>query len=383
MALPKNSSLTHVSEGGVAGVVSKLESQPLQLAPAQDSAFNQARVPLIPIACWRAEDIRFAFDSSFVQPEMQKELTHLREIREELKKNLPAAGSATPLTVYPPITIFAHADPVGSDDYNKSLSGRRAISVYALLTRNTSLWEELFSTPLGNDQWNPNAINSALAALGDSDVSHFQSRHGLPATNHCDAATRKALFLEYMNQLCGSDFRLNPQDDFLAGTDPGGKGDYQGCSEFNPTLLFSENDTNEFNKPENHPSRNAANAPNRRVLVLLFEPLTKIVAAQWPCPRAKEGVHACRARFWSDGEKRRQPSAVPRRYVKTADTFACRFYDRLAGPSPCEGNLVVLADWRARRVAPIESDPFVDPALPKNDPLREGELAVEDGSEWL
>jgi len=28
-----------------------------------------------------------------------------------------------------PLSVFGHADPVGSDDYNKALSGRRAMAV--------------------------------------------------------------------------------------------------------------------------------------------------------------------------------------------------------------------------------------------------------------
>ena len=43
-------------------------------------------------------------------------------------------------------------------------------------------------------------------------------------------------------------------------------------------------------------------------------------------------------RFFSDGETRRS-SRLPdetRKFENTEDTFACRFYHRLSGPSPCE-----------------------------------------------
>src|SRR6202040_1126607 len=36
-----------------------------------------------------------------------------------------------------PISVFGHADPVGDDEYNKHLSGRRATGIYALLLSST------------------------------------------------------------------------------------------------------------------------------------------------------------------------------------------------------------------------------------------------------
>ena len=48
-----------------------------------------------------------------------------------------------------PLSIFGHADPVGNDEYNKGLSGRRATVIYALLISNSDpntavrLWEEV------------------------------------------------------------------------------------------------------------------------------------------------------------------------------------------------------------------------------------------------
>jgi hypothetical protein len=41
--------------------------------------------------------------------------------------------------------------------------------------------------------------------------------------------------------------------------------------------------------------------------------------------------------FWPDGEQRRQPGDEQREYAKTGNTVACRWYDRFARPSPCEG----------------------------------------------
>lgn len=147
----------------------------------------------------------------------------------------------------PPISIFGHADPVGDDEYNKRLSGRRATAIYALLTRKTKLWEELYSQLYGRDNWGLAAIQTMLRALGRDPgpitsslntetreiVKAFQQEQGLRPDGDPGPKTRKTLFLAYMDQLCGKDFVLDPHKDFLArGQDPGGKGDYQGCGVF-------------------------------------------------------------------------------------------------------------------------------------------------------
>jgi hypothetical protein len=75
----------------------------------------------------------------------------------------------------------------------------------------------------------------------------------------------------------------------------------------------------------------------------------------------KEGVAACKARFWSDGEARRNPGDTQRRYEDTHDTFACRFYDRLAMRSPCEAS-AAMATFHVRLCDfdknPIANAPF-------------------------
>jgi hypothetical protein len=68
----------------------------------------------------------------------------------------------------------------------------------------------------------------------------------------------------------------------------------------------------------------------------LFQPGLRIDSGCWPCPRTNEGVAGCRKRFWSDHAKRRRFQAERREFESTGDTFACRFYDRLASQSPCE-----------------------------------------------
>jgi hypothetical protein len=153
-----------------------------------------------------------------------------------------------------------------------------------------------------------------------------------------------------MDAICGPAVHFDPAADFLCGTDSGGKGDYQGCSEFNPVRLLGTGQTRD------EATRNQENARNRRVLVFMFHAAARIVAAQWPCPRATEGAAGCRKRFWSDGEQRRKATAEDREYVRSKDTFACRFYDRLSYASPCDGVTSVYANWLPDPVEPVDSD---------------------------
>ena len=296
-------------------------------APATGSEFNTLTAGLIPVACWRVDDIRFAFDSSVVTPGTKTELVQLKALR--------AAHPGSPLS------IFGHADPVGNDDYNKTLSGRRAIAIFGLLTRDTELWDELYRQPAGNDKWGTPALQMML-----DEVNGPSSGAGGTGSSSADQAAeadknpakRKQLFRDYMDKLCGPGLALGKEDFLARGVDAKGKGDYQGCSEFNPVLIFSQRDQQRFEQAKDKSERNTANAPNRRVMALLFRKGTKVDPTRWPCPRALEGAAACRKRFWSDGESRRTrrlPDAE-RRFEQTADTFACRFYHRLTTGSPCE-----------------------------------------------
>ncbi len=106
-------------------------------------------------------------------------------------------------------------------------------------------------------------------------------------------------------------------------------------------LLFSQTKEQEYARAKDKTERDEENAPNRRVIVLLFHKGSRVSPTKWPCPRAKEGVAGCRRRFWSDGEQRRSERLPDERrdYSETHDTFACRFYDRqiqVAEGSPCE-----------------------------------------------
>jgi len=355
----------HVVSGG--GMASSHPSQmalPVLVGPSTADERNTIRDGLQPVACWRMDDIRFEFDSSFVKPEAKEEMAHFAR----LKKNYPNC----------PVTLFGHADPVGNENYNKQLSGRRAKAIYALLTRKTELWEELYKKPYHGDNWGIKSIQTMLTALGHYEgpingvldtrtrqaVKDFQGspagvEAGLGVDGDPGKNTRPVLYREYMDLVCadeeGNPFQLDPGTDFLArGADAANlKGDIQGCSEFNPVLLFSKEDEDRFKRPANKAERDAANVPNRRVVAFLFHPGTQVAPADWPCPKIVKGeadaagIKVCKSRFWADHEARRETHlpGEAREYKESHDTFACRFYDRLARRSPCEAG---FKEWVIR-----------------------------------
>jgi hypothetical protein len=305
--------LRSISDTGMA-VTFDADEEKYLVSPTTAAEKNTLRAGLFPVSCWRLDDPCFPFGSSFVVPEAQPEFTELAL----LMKERPGA----------PLSLFGHADPVGSEEFNKQLSGRRAEAVYAVLIRDTGIWAHLFDNPLGNDDWHDSVVPKIREVLKEQ------------GTGDGTAATRADLFQRYMDWLChyedGSKFQITKADFLAQGADSGGKGDYQGCGEFNPVLIFSQADDNRYSNASDKTERDDANAPNRRVSALLFRPGTQVLPARWPCPRANESAAGCRKRFWSDSQQRVTPGAVKRQWEVTKDTFACRFYDRIAGDSPCE-----------------------------------------------
>ena len=339
-----------VTAGGIAASHIEVPLAQVMVAPTLSSKeVNSIKQSIVPLACWRAQDMRFEFESSFVLPEITTEIGALKELidRHTLTNERGEAEHK------PPLTVFGHADPTGDDDFNKALSGRRAQALYALLTRKVELWEDLHSNPLGNDKWEPKA------------TQRMQTTLGLPVTGKLSRGERAALFKAYMEHVCTArdekgqallddggrpiKLELKPSDFLADGADPGGKGDFQGCGEFNPILMFSAAENRDFSDPKRKDKRDKENAPNRRVLIFLFRPGVRVKPDGWPCPRAKEGSAACKKRFWSDAAKRRTFQEKRREFKDDQDTFACRFYDRLSNNSPCERG---LATFRIRLYDP-------------------------------
>lgn len=283
-------------------------AQPFLVAPTTGAAFNTLSLDLVAVACVQLPDILFEFDSSFPVPSVAAMLQAVGPLR---RANVNAAGQL------PPLSVFGHADPTGDDGYNKLLSGRRAMAIYGVLTRDTALWDFLFDHAHGGDDWKAKKVLATMAAA-----------LGRPA-----GTSRAVLVPAYMEMLAPEALA---KGEFLGqGADPKGKADFQGCSEFNPLELLSVDENRTLSKAQ----RNAENASNRRVIIFLFRGGTKVDPGRWPCPRALEGIDGCRKRFFAppnSGDQRRQPGGERRRFAVAQDTFACRFYDRIARLSPCE-----------------------------------------------
>ena len=311
-----NSGTVHsTSAEGTVGTHAPRDTQPFRTAPTTGTDFNTLGLDIVSLGCLSLNDILFAFDSSFINKDAVKMLEQLPALREKHKNS----KGELPL-----LSVFGHADPVGKDEYNKTLSGRRVRAVYALMTHNVDMWLSLLHAPFGGDDWTAKkALDSMREALSD--------------TANRPAA---AVITDYQKLLCP--MPVAPADFLGKGADKAGAADYQGCSDFNPVIILSKSD----NATLSHEDRNAANQPDRRVVVFLFSADTKINPSLWPCPKSNEPAGKCRTRFFADSKTRLAPGAqrrerrpdLAKNTDPTADkkTFACRFYDRIAGGSPCE-----------------------------------------------
>ncbi len=311
MSNDKGAAIRAASKHGVAASHKLPRRPPLLVAPTTEGDFNTLGLDAIPVACVQMADLLFEFDSSFVMPEaalMLQELPALREQHKSQNGDLP------------PLSVFGHADPVGNDDYNKRLSGRRARAVVGLLLHDTKMWDALFNQPAGGDNWQSKGVLETMRkTVGAS-----------PGT------PRASLFEAYMNKLCPA--KLSKEDFLARGTDPKGKGDFQGCGEFNPLVVLSQDEVNTLPTAQ----RNELNQRNRRVVIYLFAPGTKVKSALWPCPNADEPGDGCKKRFFASpkGDDRRKSGKERREHAQLQDTpedtFACRFYDRIGHLSACE-----------------------------------------------
>ena len=232
---------------------------------------------------------------------------------------------------------------MGDDEPNKGLAGRRAKAIFGLLTHDVNVWEELFGQPHPYDDW----PNKSLQMMLDEVT-------GIPgqsvAEHKANPGKRKQLFADYMKKITPPELSpIDKKTGFLArGADAGGKGDMQGCGEFNPQMVFSQEEDQKFKAATDKSERNKENTVNRRVMVLIFRKGSKVEVGKWPCPRVAEGTAGCRLRFFPDHDRRRNTHlpAERRLHEKKAETFACRFYERITDRSPCERILPVKAILR-------------------------------------
>lgn len=282
------------------------------------------------LAIWSLGSVHFGFGSSFIMPSVTAEVSNLKKILDQ------HSGSA--------LAIFGHADPVGDDDSNKKLSGRRAYALHCLLTRNADGWVEL-SKGIEGDKWGIKAHQAILGQLKDSSGAPFYggSIHGnddaqtkaaieayqksakLKADGIVGPQTKKSLYAAYMDQLC--EVKLKP-DDFVGDpTDKLVQWACSGCSEFNPLVVFSKSDEEAFKSSGNKAERDAKNAPNRRASLFLFPATAKGPGkVTFPCPAWSEGTANCKKQLFADADKRRNPTDAERTWEAAKDTFGCQFY---------------------------------------------------------
>jgi len=306
-----------------------------------DKTRNTIKDFLIVVGCTTVPDAHFDFDSSFVRPEAKDQFIKLAKLRDALAENVGPPSGTDPSAraqVFPPLSVFGHADPVGEIDYNSTLSRRRARAVYAMLIRDSKEWLDLWDNAFGGDRW------------GDKQANLMQETTGRPLAKSATLgqAARLDLIKAYMDVVCvrrdkdgvEQKFVLDAKKDFLArGAGTSAKADVQGCSEFNPAIILSGRESKEFKDNKDKEGRDAANAPNRRVIAFLFKPGSKVDPKKWPCPHVKDNnaVAACRKRLWSDSDRRLKPDPdLEREFRLTGDTFGCRFYHGIAQNSPCE-----------------------------------------------
>ncbi len=284
--------------------------------------------PPKPLAVWSLGAVHFGFDSSFILPSAAAKIA---EFKTQITQNPGAA-----------VAVFGHADPVGEDDNNKGLSGRRAFAVWCLLAKDPTGWTQLASA----DKWDLRTTQTMLAHLKDkaasepyyggsidgktgpkteSAIKAFRADHSLGNGTTLDGKSREALYKAYMESVC--EVTCKPEDFVGDPKDTKRQWACVGCSEFNPVLVFSKADDAKFRNASDKTERNAKNAPNRRATVFLFPPGAKGPGnVEFPCPQWSEGVSACRKQFFEDADKRRNPSDTERTWEKDKDTFACRFY---------------------------------------------------------
>src|SRR5687767_13754007 len=291
-----------ISPDGIVATHPVRAELPVLVAPVpieqKKDKFNRIRPHLVTIGCMMIPGKPgFEFDSSLISPGAEKKFTKFAGMMQAMQKQ----DSKSPKR-FPPCSIFGHADPTGNDEYNKELSARRARAVYALLTRNKKIWDQLFNVPHGGDKWGYKAVQFMLSTsldrkaneppfytgpldgaktpetrkLTQEALNEYQESRGLPKTPIANEKTREKLFEEYMNAIChdekGEPFILDPVENFLARKKNAKlRGDVQGCSEFNPVFLLSDAEEKLFKDvKEFKEARDALYNEDRRVLIYVF-----------------------------------------------------------------------------------------------------------------
>src|SRR5262249_37549794 len=94
--------LHSVTAGGIAASHIDVPQATVLAAPNASKEFNRIKRRIVPLACWRAQDVRFAFESSFVRPEISTEIAALNEL---IVRHTLTDENGRP-TQKPPLTVF-------------------------------------------------------------------------------------------------------------------------------------------------------------------------------------------------------------------------------------------------------------------------------------
>ena len=238
-------------------------------------------------ACVCIPGVTFAFDKSFIRPSVVEAL-----------ESLQTAIEAHPDAM---VFVFGHTDKVGSEQYNKDLSDRRAKSAYAFVTNDTAIWEALYN----EESWGIASVQEILADLGfytgaldgkdgpatKQAIKEFQLSKSQTDTGNNDKPTRELLFADYMT---GKHDVKIAKERFL-------EPKFTGCGEFNPKV-----------------ETEAAEEKNRRVSFFLFDP-SKV--PKIPC---KFGDMApCKKMIGLPGPRKKKE-------------FKCAFFDNISSDCACE-----------------------------------------------
>lgn len=321
--VPRGTKLKYHVEASHWDSATKLESQKVEVI--------NALLPK-PVANWKLVPGSFEFDSSRIHPDTKMQMGQLKTMYD-----------ANPETR---LAVFGHADPVGDDEYNKTLSARRAKAMYALLTRNVDMWIAL-SKKAGGDDWGVPAHQWMLLTVKDPSgkvyysgtvdgkqnkafteaTKAFQKDNDLYKDGVIGPKTKGKLYPKYMDAVCvdesGTPFSV-PPDRFMgeasenAKVDGKGTGAYQGCSELNPDFVIPEPHTKEDE---------ATNFLNRRTVVAFFKKDdfsdSDPAKPQWPCPMWSKPCKDCKSEQFPDGDDRRKAGASLKSFP---DTVSCMFY---------------------------------------------------------
>ncbi len=212
------------------------------------------------ISCVRLGDADFAFGKSFIKPHALYQLRKTLEARRAELERLEKWS----------LTIFGHADDVGSDTFNKALSQRRARALYALIMRDPRAWEEIAK----KERWGvifyrviQLTIGGDLKAKVDPRIARYGKKDGKAQKLRAD------LFKKYMNS---DQFAVDPGG-ILAGhfTEP----PHVGCGEYNLAMKVKRAGLSRA-------QHRARNQVNRRVILIFWRGKGPSPSSWPPCAKA-------------------------------------------------------------------------------------------------